>query len=156
MTASNYNGGMTSVTEFLDSLPEERQAPVKKLRQVIRKNMPKGFKEVVSGNMLNYVVPHSKYPDGYHCTPEKPLPFVSVASQKNFIALYHMGMYADPKLLKWFEGEWPKHVKTKLDMGKSCVRIKKIETLPYELMGELMSKVTVDDWIQTYEKNLKS
>ena len=101
------------------------------------------------------MVPHSLYPDGYHCKPEQPLPFLSLASQKNFVALYHMGVYADPKLLAWFQKEWPKHVSTKLDMGKSCVRFKKIETIPFELVGELAGKVTVDEWIQNYEKNVR-
>ncbi len=146
---------MTKPAEWIASLPEERQAAVKKLRAVIRKNLPKGFKEVVEGVGLSWVVPHSRYPDGYHCNPKQPLPFLSLASQKNFIAVYHMGMYASPKLLKWFQSQWPKHVPTKLDMGKSCVRLKKIETIPYELIGELASKVTVDEWIQNYEKNVQ-
>lgn len=146
---------MTTPKELIDSLPEERRDAVKKLRTTIRKHLPKGFKEIVQGNMLSWVVPHSRYPDGYHCNPKDPLPFLSVASQKNFVALYHMGMYADQKLLGWFQKQWPNHVPTKLDMGKSCVRFKKVETIPYELIGELMTKVTVDDWIRNYDKNLK-
>ena len=146
---------MTKPAEWIASLPEDRRPAVKKLRAVIRKNLPKGFKEVVDGKILSWVVPHSRYPDGYHCNPEQPLPFMSLASQKNFVALYHMGIYADAKLLAWFQKQWPKHVASKLDMGKSCVRMKKIETIPYQLNGELAGRVSVDDWIQKYEKNIR-
>ena len=125
-----------------------------KLRTVIRENLPKGFKEVMDG-MLHYVVPHSIYPDGYHCNPKQPLPFISLASQKNFIALYHMGIYSDNKLLNWFTKEYPSHSKSKLDMGKSCIRFKKVNDIPYDLIGELVSKITVDEWIFFYEKAIK-
>lgn len=128
---------------------------MKKLRTVMRKNLPKGFKEVINYGMPSFVVPHSKYPDGYHCSPELPLPFLGMASQKNFIALYHMGIYADAKLMTWFEKQWPKHMSTKLDMGKSCIRFKKIETIPYDLIGELVAKMSPEDWIKLYEKNIK-
>lgn len=145
-----------SVPAYIDSLAEDRKAAMKKLRAVIKKNLPKGFKEVINYGMPSWVVPHSKYPDGYHCTPELPLPFLGMASQKNFVALYHMGIYADPKLMAWFEKQWPKHVKTKLDMGKSCIRFKKIETIPYALIGELAAKMTPEAWIKLYEKNVKN
>lgn len=105
--------------------------------------------------MLGYVVPHSLYPAGYHCDPKTPLPFLAIASQKNFIALYHMGIYAKPELLKWFTTEYPKHSTAKLDMGKSCIRFKKPEHIPYTLIAELAKKMTVKDWIATYEMNLK-
>jgi uncharacterized protein YdhG (YjbR/CyaY superfamily) len=146
----------TSVASYVDALPAERKAAFKKLRQVIKKKLPKGFKEVLNYNIPSYVVPHSIYPDGYHCDPKLPLPFMSVASQKNFIALHHMGIYSDPKLLAWFQKEWPKHVDTKLDMGKSCIRFKKIETIPYELIGQLAAKMTVKDWVSRYDKHVKS
>ena len=107
-------------------------------------------------NMPSYVVPHSVYPNGYHCAPELPLPFLGMASQKNFIALYHMGIYADKKFMTWFQKEWPKHVKTKLDMGKSCIRFKKMEAIPYELIGELVARMSMEEWITVYEKNFKS
>jgi uncharacterized protein YdhG (YjbR/CyaY superfamily) len=145
-----------TVPAYIAALPEDRQAAMKKLRRVIKANLPKGFKETINYKMPSYVVPHSKYPHGYHCTPELPLPFLSIASQKNFIALYHMGIYADPKLLTWFTKQWPKHVETKLDMGKSCIRFKKMESIPYELIGELISKMEVEDWIKLYEKSYKS
>lgn len=146
----------TTVTAYLDSLDDDRKAALKKLRTTIKKNLPKGFKEVINYNMPSYVVPHKLYPDGYHCSPELPLPFMSFASQKNFVALYHMGLYADAKMLAWFKKEYPKHVKTKLDMGKSCIRFKKMDAIPYELIGELVSKMSVDDWVALYEKKLKS
>lgn len=144
-----------TVKEYIDGLPEDRIKPIKKLRSIIKKNLPKGFKEIMNYGMIGYVVPHSLYPDGYHCSPELPLPFMNIASQKNFIAVYHSGVYADPKLMKWFTTEYPKHVTTKLDMGKSCVRFKKIENIPYELIGSLASKMTPADWIKLYEKNVK-
>ena len=123
--------------EYIDSLPEDRKNAMTELRKIILANLPKGFKEGMGYGMLGYVVPHSLYPAGYHCDPKLPLPFMSVASQKNFIAVYHMGVYADQKLLKWFTDEFTKHSKTKLDMGKSCIRFKKPEQIPFKLMGEL-------------------
>ena len=138
--------------QYLNELPADRKEPVSKLREVMIKNLPKGFEETMSYGMLTYVVPHKIYPAGYHCDPKQALPFVSIASQKNFIAFYHMGMYAKPDLLKWFQSEYPKHSAAKLDMGKSCVRFKKPEQIPYHLIGELMKKVTVKDWIECYEK----
>lgn len=146
-----------TVSEYIKELPPDRKEAITKLRKSILKNLPKGFKEGIGYGMMGYYVPHSIYPNGYHCTPELPLPFAGMASQKNFISFYHMGMYADPELLKWFTTEYPKHTKAKLDMGKSCVRFKKPEHIPYELIGKLMKKMSVKDWIKLYEKNyLKS
>ena len=139
-----------SVQEYLENLPEERKEPIEKLRKIISENLPKGFEEQMSYGMIGYVIPHSIYPKGYHCTPELPLPFLSIASQKNSINLYHMGIYADEKLLHWFQEEFPKHSKKKLDMGKSCMRFKKPEDIPYELIGELARKMTPQDWIEMY------
>lgn len=141
--------------QYFEALPEERRAPMQKLHDVIVKNLPEGFKEGMGYGMLGWSVPHSTYPAGYHCDPKQPLPFLSIASQKNFIALYHMGIYADKELHDWFVAEYPKHVKTKLDMGKSCIRFKKPEAIPYELIGELVQKMTPQDWIALYERNLK-
>jgi len=141
--------------EYIDSLPEDRKAAIMKLRKAIKKNLPKGFKETMSYGMIGYVVPHSLYPPGYHCDPKLPLPFLSIASQKNFISVYHMGLYADPAILKWFTGAYAKAVPGKLDMGKSCLRFKKPEQIPYELIGKLSSKMAPADWIEIYEKNLK-
>lgn len=146
---------MSSVAEYINGLTDDRQVVIKKLQALIKKNLPKGFEEQMSYGMIGYVVPHKIYPDGYHCDPKLPLPFLSIASQKNFIALYHMGMYAKPELLDWFVAEYAKHCKSKLDMGKSCVRFKKMEDIPYALLEELMKKMTVADWISCYEKNYK-
>ncbi len=143
----------TSVDQYLKELPPERLEPMTKLRKEILKNLPKGFKEQMSYGMMGYVVPHSLFPGGYHCDPKLPLPFMNIASQKNFIAIYHMGIYADKNLLDWFVGEFAKHSTTKLDMGKSCIRFKKPETIPYKLIGELAGKMTVADWIKRYEEN---
>ncbi len=142
--------------EYIRNLPEDRKSAISSLRKTILANLPKGFEEVMSYGMIGYVVPHSIYPGGYHCSPELPLPFINIASQKNFVALYHSGIYADKSLHDWFVSEYPKHVKTKLDMGKSCVRFKKVELIPYELLGNLCAKMTVDQWIELYERNIKS
>jgi uncharacterized protein YdhG (YjbR/CyaY superfamily) len=144
-----------SPEQYLHELPVERKEAVTALRNTILKNLPKGFKEEMSYGMLGYVVPHELYPAGYHCNPKLPLPFASIASQKNFIAFYHMGIYGMPELLKWFIDEYPKHSTGKLDMGKGCVRFKKPEHIPYKLIGELIKKVSVNAWIKTYEENIK-
>ncbi len=145
----------TTPEQYLKELPADRKEPVTELRNVVLKNLPKGFKEVMSYGMLGYVVPHEIYPAGYHCDPRLPLPFINIASQKNFIAFYHMGIYAMPELLKWFVTEFPKHSTAKLDMGKACTRFKNPEQIPYKLIGELVKKISVKDWIETYEKNIK-
>lgn len=142
---------VTTVEEYINELPNDRKEAIEKLRKVISKNLPKGFEETIGYGMIGYVVPHSIYPKGYHCDTKLPLPFISLASQKNFIALYHMGIYAEPTLLEWFVSEFPKHAKSKLDMGKSCIRFKKIDDIPFELIGELASKMTTEDWINKYE-----
>ena len=121
------------------------------ITSIILKNLPKGFKEGMGYGMMGYVVPHSTYPKGYHCNPVLPLPFMSIGSQKNFVAIYHMGIYANPKLLKWFVDEYTKANVGKLDMGKSCIRFKKMENIPYNLIGELCTKITVDEWIECVE-----
>jgi len=144
-----------TVDQYLSEVPPERQAAMNKLRKVILKNLPKGFKEGMGYGNMGYFVPHSIYPAGYHCNPKDPLPFAGLASQKNSINFYHMGIYADPKLLKWFTDEYAKTGLGKLDMGKSCMRFKKPDQIPYELIGELCSKITVQKWIEMYEKNLK-
>lgn len=141
--------------EYIESLPDDRKKAISELRKVIKKNLPKGFSEEMSYGAIGYVVPHRIYPEGYHCDPKLPLPFLSIASQKNNIAVYHMGIYADEKLLKWFTQEYPKHTKDKLDMGKSCIRFRKTENIPYKLIGELASKMSPADWIALYEKNMK-
>jgi uncharacterized protein YdhG (YjbR/CyaY superfamily) len=145
----------TTPEQYIQELPEDRVEAITKLRKVINENLPKGFKEQMTYGMIGYVVPHSIYPAGYHCTPGLPLPFMSFASQKNSVNFYHMGIYAKPELLNWFTTEYPKHCKAKLDMGKSCVRFKKMDQIPYDLIGELVQKMSVEDWINCYEANLK-
>lgn len=145
----------TTVDQYLSELPEDRQKTVAKLRAVIKKNLPKGFKESMGYGMMGWSVPHSIYPAGYHCNPKDPLPFMGLASQKNSINLYHMGIYANPKLLKWFQEAHAKASPKKLDMGKSCIRYKNPADIPFDLIGELASKITVEDWINMYESNLK-
>jgi len=140
---------------YLSALPEDRIEPMTKLRETMRKHLPKGFEETISSGMLSYVVPHRLYPAGYHCDPKQPLPFISIASQKNFIALYHMGLYGSPEMLEWFTAAYPKHSKTKPDMGKSCIRFKKPDQIPFALIAELAGKLTPADWISVYESALK-
>lgn len=141
--------------EYIVQLPEDRKAPITKLRNIINQNIDKGYSEEINYGMIGWVVPHSIYPAGYHCDPKLPLPFLSIASQKHFIAMYHMGIYADPNLLQWFVGEYPKHCSTKLDMGKCCIRFKKFDAIPISLIGELVEKMSVDDWISLYKSNVK-
>ena len=144
-----------SPDHYVAQLPEDRQTAITALRTVIKENLPPGFEEAMSYGMIGYVVPHSRYPGGYHCDPRLPLPFLSIASQKNFVAVYHMGMYVVPVLMDWFTVEYPRHVKGKPDMGKSCIRFKKPEQIPLQLIGQLASKMTVEDWIAVYEKEVK-
>ena len=141
--------------EYIESLPEERKMVMNELRKVIKKNLDKNFAEGMGYGMMGYSVPHKIYPAGYHCNPQDPLPFMGLASQKNFIAVYHMGMYADKKLLDWFVKEFPKHSKSKLDMGKSCIRFKKMDDVPVKLIGELAGKMTAKEWIKMYESAFK-
>jgi uncharacterized protein YdhG (YjbR/CyaY superfamily) len=142
-----------TIKEYLEAIPEERKNAFYTLRETILENIPIGFSEELSYGMLGYVVPHSIYPNGYHCNTKLPLPFLNIASQKNFIAVYHMGIYADSKLLDWFMAEFPKHSSQKLDMGKSCIRFKKPDQIPYDLIGELVQKMSVQDWVNSYESH---
>lgn len=144
-----------TIVEYLKEIPEERKESFSKLRDVILANLPKGFKEEMNYGMIGYVVPHSIYPKGYHCNPKLPLPFVNIASQKNFIGFYHLGIYANKDILNWFVEEYPKYCKFKLDMGKSCIRFQKTEIIPFELIGKLMRKMNVDDYVAVYEESRK-
>lgn len=144
-----------SVEEYIAMLPEERTSPIKKMISIFEENLPDGFEKGLSYKMIGFYVPHTLYPAGYHCNPKDPLPFINIASQKNFIALYHMGIYANSALYDWFVTAYPKHCATKLDMGKSCVRFKKMEDIPYELLKQLATKVAPQEWIECYEKQVK-
>lgn len=140
-----------TVNNYLNELPEERKTAFSKLRESILNSIPKGFEEQISYGMLGYVVPHSIYPNGYHCNPKLPLPFISIGSQKNFIVMHHMGIYTDPKLSEWFTAEYPKHSNQKIDMGKGCIRFKKLDQIPFDLIAELVGKISVEEWIECYE-----
>ena len=141
--------------DYINELPSDRKEVIQKLRKAIQDNLPKGFQESIGYGMMGYCVPHSIYPNGYHCNPKDPLPFMGMASQKNFVAFYHMGIYTDKNLHDWFVAEYAKRCKYKLDMGKSCVRFKKFEDIPYDLIAELTQKISVEDWVKTYESVLK-
>lgn len=145
----------TNIEDYISKIPEERQEIIRQMIDVINTNLPKGFENITSYGMIGWAVPLKDYPAGYHCAPGTPLPFINLASQKNFIALYHMGIYARPDLLDWFVEEYPKHSKRKLDMGKSCIRFKKMEDIPFNLIAELCQKMTAKDWINCYESNYK-
>ena len=144
-----------TVDEYIASLTDDRKEALTKLRKEIKKNLPKGFEECMSYGMIGYVVPHKLYPDGYHCTPKLPLPFMNIASQKNFVALHHLGMYGSDTLKDWFVGEYEKVTTSKIDSGKGCTRFKKMDQIPYKLIGELAGKMTVKEWIAQYETVIK-
>lgn len=137
--------------EYVNQLTDERKTSINQLRKTIRENLPEGFVETISYGSIGYVVPHSVYPKGYHCNPKEPLPFINISSQKNYISLHHLGLYADKNLSQWFETEYKKIYAAKLDMGKGCVRFKTMEKIPFELIGELVKKMSVNDWINKYE-----
>src|SRR5437868_4148938 len=150
------NSKATTAEEYIQELPAERREAVTNLRQTVLKNLPSGFKEVMCYGMVGYVVPHEMYPEGYHCNPKQALPFMNIASQKNYISFHHMGIYGNPELLKWFMSEYSKHTSSKLDMGKGCIRFKKPEEIPNKLIAELVKKVSAKDWINMYEKAFAS
>ena len=145
----------STVDQYLQELPEDRKEPYLELMETIQSNIPEGFERVMQYGHPTYVVPHSMYPDGYHTTPKDGLPFVSIANQKQGIHLYHMGIYALPELLEWFVAEYPKHAKRKLDMGKSCIRFRNGSDIPYELIAQLMQKISVEEYVDLYESGRK-
>lgn len=142
----------SDIKSYIESLPVERQEVINRLRQVILDHLPEGFEETISYNMIGYVVPHSLYPAGYHCDPKLPLPFINLASQKNYVSFYHMGIYADEALMKWFTTAYKETCQYKLDMGKSCIRFKHLDDIPYELIGDLVSKISPQQWIKIYDE----
>lgn len=142
-----------SIEAYFSSLPDNRKEPLEKLHQEIIRHLPTGFEVGILDGMINYYVPLSAYPNGYHCTPGEPLPFLALASQKAHIALYHMGIYMDKELNNWFVEKYQEQVPTKLDMGKSCVRMKNPKNIPYELIGQLVSKMSMERYIALYEEN---
>ena len=149
------NSKAITPSEYMSQLSEDRKDVVQKLRQTILDHIDSKFQECMNYGMLGYVVPFTIYPDGYHCNPKLPLPFMNLASQKNFIAVYHMGVYAKKEIYDWFITEYPKHTTAKLDMGKSCIRFKKMDAIPYALIGQLAAKLSADEWIAIYESQIK-
>ena len=143
--------GIRTVEDYMEALPPDRKETITKLRKIIQDNLPEGFEENFSYGMIGYVIPLSRYPRGYHAKKDEPLPFLSLASQKNYIALYHMGLYAKKELEDWFREEYTKRISSKLDMGKSCIRFKNLQNIPYDLIAELCSKITVNEYITAYE-----
>ncbi len=144
-----------SPEEYISIIPEDKKEAISKLREIILKNIPDGYQETMSYGMIGYVVPKTIYPNGYHCDTKLPLPFISIAAQKNHISLYHLGIYANQEILNWFVSEYSKVSKTKLDIGKGCIRFKKTENIPFQLIEELVKKISVQEWINTYETNIK-
>ncbi|MGN8039325.1 DUF1801 domain-containing protein [Chitinophaga sp. 22321] len=140
--------------EYIASLPPGRKEVISRLWEVLLQHIPKGFREQMLYGMPGFVVPHTLYPAGYHCDPKLPLPFISIASQKNYVSFYHMGLY-DPALLDWYTGGWKKLSAKKPDIGKGCIRFKNTADIPYELLGGLAAKLTPQQWIQRYEDTMK-
>lgn len=145
----------TTIQSYIEQIPDTQKETFLQLHKAVSQNIPKGFSEQINYGMIGWVVPFETYPAGYHCDPKLPLPFLSIAAQKNFIAFYHMGIYVNPELYNWFIDEFPKHSNQRLDMGKSCVRFKAGKPIPTGLIGELAGKMTVQDWIALYETNIK-
>lgn len=139
--------------DYIKQQPLERQPPLNELRQTILEHLPKGFAEVIQYGMIGYVVPHEIFSEGYHVNPKEPLPFMGLANQKGYIAIYHMGIYADEELMEWFQKSYEALNLGKLDMGKSCIRLKKLNKIPMKLVGELCTRMSVEEYISIYIKN---
>lgn len=145
-----------TVEAHLAALPEDRAEVLNRLRDTVRNNLPEGFEEQILYDMISYVVPFERYPDGYHVDPGKPLGFIAIAAQKRHYALYHGSVYADPELKAWFQDAYAAANVGKLDMGKSCIRFSSEKKIPWELIAELCRKVTVEDYIKQYESIIKT
>ena len=144
-----------TVDEYVKGLPEDRREAISAVRKVILKNLPKGYHECMSYGMIGYVVPHSVYPKGYHCNPKLPLPFVNLGSQKNHMALHLMCIYLDAETNQWFRKAWEKTGR-KLDGGKGCIRFKRLEDVPLEVVGQLIARIPVADYIALTESVIDS
>jgi hypothetical protein len=144
-----------SVDEYITKAPADRKEALEKLRKTIKENLPSGFEETIAFGGICYVVPKSIYPQGYHANPNEPVPFISIASQKDFIGFYHMGIYAYPDLLSWFKEAYFNLGIGKADMGKACMRLKKMSAIPYDLIGELCSKITLEQYLSHYANTIK-
>ena len=152
MSNNKENANITT-EDYIKQQPIERQAALEALRKIILNNLPQGFQEIIQYGMIGYVVPHEIYPKGYHVNPKEPLPFMGLANQKSYIAFYHLGIYSNSSLLEWFVKSYEALNIGKLDMGKSCIRFKRIDKIPLELIGELCSKLSVESYVSIYEAN---
>ncbi len=142
--------------QYLDQLAEQQKDPITNLRNIIVKNLPLGFTEILNYGMIGYVVPHSIYPNGYHCNPKKPLPFMALAAQKKHISIHHLGIYASETLTEWLKAAYTKEYDGSLDIGKGCIRFKYSDYIPLNLIGQLAAKLTVENWIEIYEREIKN
>lgn len=155
------NGGaamkydVNNIEEYIEALPEDRKIVINKIREILLENLPNEFEEVYQYGMISYVVPLSRYPKGYLNRENEPLPFISMASQKKHIAIYHMGIYGDEELLTWVEETYKECSDQSLDMGKSCLRFKDINNIPYAFIKILARKMSVDDFIKQVESNIR-
>jgi len=145
---------MDQIETYLAAIPESRKPSFLRLLKIVKEFLPQGFEICFNYGMIGFIIPLSRYPEGYHVKANTLLPFINLANQKNFIALYHMGLYANKELMNWFLNEFPSHSKRKLDMGKSCIRFKKPEEIPFALIKELVQKMTCEDWIACYESQI--
>lgn len=139
--------------EYMEQVDEKWRESFARLVDTVERHIPQGFEQMMQYGGIGFVVPLSTYPQGYHVTPDTPLPFIGLAAQKRHLALYHMGIYADPQLLTWFQEQYAKEMPTKLNMGKSCIRFTNPNKIPYGLIGELVAKMTPDEWIRLYERD---
>lgn len=143
----------TTVAQYLAALPDDRRKTLDAVRRVIRKNLDKNFEEGIQYGMIGYYVPHRVYPPGYHCDPKQPLPYVALASQKNYMSLYLMCIYGHDELRDSFEAAWAKSGK-KLDMGKSCIRFKKLDDLALDVIGQAIKKTPAKKFVAHYEATM--
>lgn len=144
-----------TVETYLEELEPERRELVEAIRAAIHRGLPPGFEERMIYGMIGWVVPKDTYPAGYHCDPSLPLPFINLGNQKASVNLYHMGLYVIPGLLDWFQNSWREQTSARLDMGKSCVRFKRLDNVPLSLLTELATRVTVEEWVSVYESGIK-
>ncbi|MEC9485282.1 MAG: DUF1801 domain-containing protein [Candidatus Izemoplasma sp.] len=142
---------VSTVKDYINALSQEKKHVINRLRKTIQANLPKGFEETCQYHMISYVVPLSLYPKGYLNKKDTPLPLLSLEAQKHHIAIYHMALYMSPNLMRWFKQRYQETVNHRLDMGKSCIRFKHLDDIPYELIGELVAKITPKEFILQYE-----
>jgi hypothetical protein len=142
-----------TLSDYLAAIEEDKREILQKLITIFDKSLSEGFSRTIQNNMINYVVSLSRYPKGYLNDGKTPLPFISLAAQKHHIAIYHMAIYAEPELKEWFKEQYEIQTDLKLDMGKSCIRFKKFEKIPYELIAELAGKISVQDYISIIKKH---